>query len=1490
MAAAAVAARFGAGAPAPIPKYGDEREEDLLTVCEGLGHFDRDTGEYLLEEDTLECLQDVQRMLRRDDPQRRPTYRLCAELQVLKKHIVPLMTLHGHEPKMLLAALKVAVFLTLPLDDVVERRRVHAADLQACKAAFLDDRDADQSTLSAIVDFVLDPLMNIQRGHQTDNDVAVIELVLTLVRNLLAIADPDANSHRAAGADHMSRLADELLTVLFDENVMSLLLSIAAMPVFQSRSLLLLEIIHYALKGQRAKAVFEAGLRRRSKRADPGKAAAEHGSSLAATLRAEKERLRTASRGVEQSRHSRFGGTLKRKDKYGKAQHINPWRSAKPAVDAGVLLDAPKPKVASVHSKAIKAMRATSAHVDKEAAAQGSRDASVLRKLRQWADDMLSGPYNDIIAITKRAIAAGSREVLESDGRHLMSVARFFCEYQLLWIEHGVGEVSKASAEAKEAGLDKEARGRARVEAHRKLPALGRSFGALSATIDESMFKLANRKWLESLPADMVKGEMSEFVSTKEGDLRTASAAMGLIKQMLHVLDATARVGSHDEKLVANTLQLKLFHDATDVGLLPALRVCTRTFDRYKHPRSLMVDMVEATHVTLRMLEAMTQKHGSVYVLKTKRQRVPNKAKAAAVVAPEDFVVGDGEGEEPPQVATTAAIHFAARWALSRVPGVGREGIEAAQEGGVLEGAFMRLGEREAPDVEVRRVLQEEIDHLWARDAADSDETYALRIAVRRVLFAVTEETVQEVSIKSVRSEVEALGLPEGEDKTLKKICKEECAAFVARVDEGDGDGMQIDPPHEASPGADPMEIAKLALPPTLGDWVEPGPDDASLKLSLAEDDGYELADVNFPFDGLGLDFEEKAAEASPAATSAPGPGADAEERPAAEGGEPAATDASEGAAAEPPAAGAPIEPRADETPAAAGEPAVEGEGDGAPPAPADQTAAADGVGAEGDGARPGLQDAAGGGNLVADGGHAEGPGAHGAGGAEAEGGAAEATPEEKAKGKRAGRKGMIVRKHEVAMDLKHEVAAFGHVRVFANYCFLLEGYATNDPALNHAAVKMLSRLSQDCGLEAYLFQLSVLGLFYRVLSDKNLSGPKARRDQQELRHFAAQVTRHYVRKLKGPLGNLLLVDTLFWKTPHEVDLIDNDYQLPEERPGPRGKGRRGRRKGGDALGDDDVDEYVGGGAGVLADGDDIAAIMAGDSDEEGRRAPRAPKSRLWTAEGDAKLAELWEELRAQPHATRRMASELNAAAVHPKAHLSSAEYNPNQVSQRLVQLGLRQKGERTGRAAQRRKDRAQERREGAAALADASSEDDEPSEGVDGDAPAPEAAFPDCEGAAAAARVLAIYGERWSGLSASDALAMVRARIDAATELTEEEGAAEDLALAPVTSDEWKAVEHPGVVELLASLGFAPPGGPQRPFFVLPWSKGADWQQAIAAAVAAAEGAVAEVAAERLEDAPAIAWSPPKRKRAPVDAATDGDSEEEEEVEDEDDAPRLSS
>ena len=47
----------GALGRAPRAKYGDEREEDLLTVCEGLGHFDPEQGVYVLEHDTYVCLQ-----------------------------------------------------------------------------------------------------------------------------------------------------------------------------------------------------------------------------------------------------------------------------------------------------------------------------------------------------------------------------------------------------------------------------------------------------------------------------------------------------------------------------------------------------------------------------------------------------------------------------------------------------------------------------------------------------------------------------------------------------------------------------------------------------------------------------------------------------------------------------------------------------------------------------------------------------------------------------------------------------------------------------------------------------------------------------------------------------------------------------------------------------------------------------------------------------------------------------------------------------------------------------------------------------------------------------------------------------------------------------------------------------------------------------------------------------------------------------------------
>ena len=174
-------------------------------------------------------------MLRRDDPTRRPTYRLCGELKLLRGHVIPILMARP-DAKTMLAALKVAIFLTLPLDEggQLERRHLHEADLQECKAAFLDPPlygEEGATPLGVVVELVQEPLANLGGLTEVEHDVAMLELALTLVRNLLAIADPRSCGSRAAGGDHLTRMTDDLLRTLFQEDVMDLLLAIAAVPV-----------------------------------------------------------------------------------------------------------------------------------------------------------------------------------------------------------------------------------------------------------------------------------------------------------------------------------------------------------------------------------------------------------------------------------------------------------------------------------------------------------------------------------------------------------------------------------------------------------------------------------------------------------------------------------------------------------------------------------------------------------------------------------------------------------------------------------------------------------------------------------------------------------------------------------------------------------------------------------------------------------------------------------------------------------------------------------------------------------------------------------------------------------------------------------------------------------------------------------------------------------------------------------------------------------
>ncbi len=78
-------------------------------------------------------------------------------------------------------------------------------------------------TLRVIVDLVSGPLAHHPR--MSDQDSATVQLVLSFVRNLLAVSD--AKATEGAGGDHRSRLRGDLLAALDRDHVLELLLTFA---------------------------------------------------------------------------------------------------------------------------------------------------------------------------------------------------------------------------------------------------------------------------------------------------------------------------------------------------------------------------------------------------------------------------------------------------------------------------------------------------------------------------------------------------------------------------------------------------------------------------------------------------------------------------------------------------------------------------------------------------------------------------------------------------------------------------------------------------------------------------------------------------------------------------------------------------------------------------------------------------------------------------------------------------------------------------------------------------------------------------------------------------------------------------------------------------------------------------------------------------------------------------------------------------------------
>lgn len=607
----------------------------LIAVVGGLGKVveeEEDEGKiYQADQDCVNCLKDLQRFLRRDDPYTRDAFHMLCTWNVPKNHILPILKGYHDQFEYAYNALKIMVFLTMPLDAESEEKNKQAEHLRNLKQAMVEE-----DVIAIVTSMLHEPLS--KHPKMKENDAMIVQLVLAFFRNLLCIADSERST------DYMNRNEEVMLERLFQENVMELVLVITqhcTQKPFSNDTRILLEIHHrvfgkikpYELVVSALKVEDDEGRNGRmeagTSHGDPYQGTSVQDDALKNLIQAERGQRMKAWSAIP-TRHSRFGGVYASKHHYGgigtSIVRDNPRRS-----DA---IYAPCGRVRAPSRKRV-ALENTYSVVRPK----------IAKLLRDYADQFLENCY----AIFMEKIFAdeirhglGLARFQEEDFERFYALARFFTGYLRAKLDLKMDQRDRR----REAGEDVD---ESTLEEEEDSP-----FAPISVTMTKSMFGKVINLWrdMQEIP-----------VSHEEKNWSLQSSAQGLVVQMLHALQQAYLHGTKADQKAADALQRALlFDDMKESGLLPLLSRSVKQFDHAHQTSREAADLIDGVHIALLTLDSLVEREsGKLLVLRRKRRQrkkaVPDKDETATQGATEDANKAPAPQQPPvePQSPTVSA-------------------------------------------------------------------------------------------------------------------------------------------------------------------------------------------------------------------------------------------------------------------------------------------------------------------------------------------------------------------------------------------------------------------------------------------------------------------------------------------------------------------------------------------------------------------------------------------------------------------------------------------------------------------------------------------------------------------------------------------------------------------------------------------------------------------------------------------------------------------
>ncbi|POM77288.1 Timeless domain containing hypothetical protein, partial [Phytophthora palmivora] len=549
------------------PTLDTDMMNELLLVCSNLGMLRvQSEGEapvFMRGEDCDNWIHDLQRAVRRDHAKHRLVAKQLGKWKILQKKLLPLLVHHQHDWTLVFSILKVLVMLTMkPTRDSTNIAQ-QLKFLRQYKHEFLRC-----GVIPILMTILVDPLSR-KGSARTSHDYLKMEIVLTLIRNLLAIPNEDPRFVTST-TSYFSHLQEDLIHTLHEENVYEMILLFAQdidSKENKEWNLLIMEMVDLTLDCSQPKAVVAfvnakkqlTGETTKSSSTQtamtmsvatrPGQNAAPAGGDLLAKLNSEKKVSALHQSGSR--RHSNFGGVLTMAAKKPVSRRRGK-KSAAPVTDIHEIFGG-KGKVTEA-------------------------DERTMGVLQEICDSIIGNSYFQLTNSLKTEFRRGSNKLISTDRLQYFHLVWFLTTYHRLKVQalkshykHQLKAVQKKTTELQNA-LDFTTPPPPAPE---------------KPTYDEK----AVLSTLDMFSFNFVLQSIENYATMKNYHGMTVSVQL-LAEMMAYLAELTASDDPRFQR-IADSLQHKIFYERDFLDRLPVL---LKTWSPGLFPKAYVVDVVTLTH------------------------------------------------------------------------------------------------------------------------------------------------------------------------------------------------------------------------------------------------------------------------------------------------------------------------------------------------------------------------------------------------------------------------------------------------------------------------------------------------------------------------------------------------------------------------------------------------------------------------------------------------------------------------------------------------------------------------------------------------------------------------------------------------------------------------------------------------------------------------------------------------------------------------------